>query len=68
MTVLVTGNQGYIGSVLVVQLINQGYLVKGLDIGYFADCGSDLVEPKFNQISKDIRDVTSEDLEKNHLH
>lgn len=35
--VLVTGSQGYIGSVLVKKLIDQGYKVTGLDIGFYED-------------------------------
>ena len=35
MKVLVTGDQGYIGSVLVEILHEKGYEVSGLDVGYF---------------------------------
>jgi nucleoside-diphosphate-sugar epimerase len=38
MKILVTGNKGYIGSVLVPILIKKGYDVLGYDIGYFEDC------------------------------
>ncbi len=63
MKILVTGNQGYIGTVLVPFLQQQGHEVTGFDIGYYKDC---LLMPdttKINQISKDIRDVSIEDLE-----
>ena len=38
MTVLVTGNLGYIGSVLTLLLAQRGYPVRGLDSGLFRDC------------------------------
>ena len=33
--VLITGNLGYIGSVLSGYLIKKNFIVKGLDVGYF---------------------------------
>ena len=36
--VLVTGHQGYLGTVMVPTLRTAGYDVVGLDNGYFADC------------------------------
>jgi len=60
--VLVTGNLGYIGTVLTPYLEARGHRVRGLDVGYFADC---LLEPTvgpINQIFRDIRDVELEDL------
>lgn len=62
MKVLVTGNLGYIGTVLTPYLEARGHGVRGLDVGYFADC---LLEPTvgpIDQISRDIRDVELEDL------
>lgn len=61
-TVLVTGDKGYIGSVLTGELAARGWTVVGLDTGYYADC---LVEPapsSYRSISRDIRDVTADDL------
>jgi len=63
MKILVTGNEGYIGSVLVPTLQQAGHDVVGYDIGYFRDCKlyeDGVVVP---QIRKDIRDVEIEDLE-----
>lgn len=59
--VLVTGDKGYIGSVLTGSLIDRGYAVTGLDAGYYADC---LLEPQpvYTSICRDIRDVTPDDL------
>lgn len=63
MRVLVTGNLGYIGSVLVPILLSEGHEVVGLDSGYFRECLIDIVDEKFVQIVKDIRDVEVYDLE-----
>ena len=62
MKVLVTGNLGYIGSVLVPILLNKGYDVVGYDIGYYEDCLLYKSEQKITQIKKDIRDVNADDL------
>lgn len=64
MKILVTGNLGYIGSVLVPVLQSQGHEVVGFDSGYFKDCLLLPVKEDFKQITKDIRDVTKEDLAK----
>lgn len=57
MRVLVTGDRGYIGSVLVPTLIDKNYDVVGFDIGYFGDnlicdCFED-----YQKITCDIRNV-----------
>jgi nucleoside-diphosphate-sugar epimerase len=62
MKVLVTGNQGYIGSVLVDMLLEKKYDVVGFDIGYYADCLLYPYNPKIRQIVKDIRDIDVEDM------
>jgi len=63
MKVLVTGNLGYIGTVLVPLLQEQGHEVTGLDAGYYKDCllYTGFSEPT-RQITKDVRDVSAEDL------
>ena len=66
--ILVTGNQGYIGTVLCERLINEGCDIKGLDIGYFDEC---LLKPekyKIKQIKKDIRDLDFDDLGNSLIH
>ena len=63
MDILVTGNLGYIGSILVPLLQKKGYQVVGLDSGFFVDCLLSPVNENFKQITKDIRDVESVDLE-----
>lgn len=59
MTVLVTGAAGYIGSVLVRQLLAKGYQVIGVDSLLFG--GESLIgvynDPKFRFVKADIRDT-----------
>lgn len=55
--VLVTGDLGYIGSVLVPILRERGYQVVGLDIGYFADCVLHEQTLSYPRHTADIRDV-----------
>lgn len=62
MKVLVTGNQGYIGSVLTPLLRAKGHTVIGYDIGYYARCLLRPMEDNLLQITKDIRDVSEADL------
>ena len=53
-TVLVTGNMGYIGSVMVPMLAEKGYDVIGYDVGYYEDCDlTDNKQPLVKQIKKD---------------
>ena len=61
--ILVTGNLGYIGSVLVPLLLKK-YNVVGFDIGYYESCNLIKVElgKNFKQIYKDIRKIENEDL------
>ena len=62
MKILVTGNQGYIGSVLTTILREQGYQVKGLDTGYFEECILEPFDESYEHLAKDIRDVDLSDL------
>jgi nucleoside-diphosphate-sugar epimerase len=63
MRVLVTGHQGYIGSVLVPTLLRAGHVVAGLDAGLFASCTFDeaglALVPEREQ---DVRDTRLLDL------
>lgn len=60
--VAVTGNQGYIGSVLTRLLIEAGYKVVGIDAGIFEDVQMVPRLPASVQIKRDIRDVEAADL------
>ena len=63
MKILLTGDRGYIGTVLTSELLNKGYEVVGLDSGFFE---KNLLKPvnfSHTTITKDIRDTSKEDLE-----
>jgi nucleoside-diphosphate-sugar epimerase len=62
MRVLVTGSNGYIGSVLVPHLLAEGHNVIGLDSRLFAGCtlGEPLVE--YEERVADVRDLEIDDL------
>lgn len=62
MNILVTGSKGYIGTVLMKELEDHNYKVKGLDSGYFSDCLVKEIQEEYDYINKDIRDITLEDL------
>ncbi|MGW7518679.1 NAD-dependent epimerase/dehydratase family protein [Streptomyces sp. NPDC054796] len=60
MRVLLTGHQGYLGTVMAPVLTAAGHEVVGLDSGLFADCvlGPIPEEPQGHRV--DLRDVTAE--------
>ncbi len=64
MKVLVTGHQGYIGTVMVPMLLNAGHEVTGCDSYLFERCtydaGGGIADVP--SIRKDVRDITSADL------
>jgi nucleoside-diphosphate-sugar epimerase len=60
--VLVTGHQGYIGSILVPLLLDAKHEVVGLDSGLFRDCVFSKDSQSILAMRKDIRDITSDDL------
>lgn len=62
MRVLVTGHQGYLGTVMVPALQAAGHSVAGLDTGLFADCVLGPAPDGIEQLSVDLRDVTSQQL------
>jgi nucleoside-diphosphate-sugar epimerase len=61
--VLVTGHNGYIGSVMVPVLFQAGYEVVGYDTGYFRECTLVPDACEVPAIDKDIRDLSAQDLE-----
>jgi nucleoside-diphosphate-sugar epimerase len=63
MRVLVTGHDGYIGSVLVPRLLGAGHEVIGLDSALFRGCDAYPRSWSVPEVERDIRDVTVADLE-----
>ena len=62
--VLITGNQGYIGTILVEELIKEDFIIYGLDTNFYQDrflYDFENVE-EIQQINKDLRRITLEDL------
>jgi len=62
MKLMVTGDQGYIGAVLVPILIGKNYEVIGYDAGYFTENTLTGCEENYVKIKKDIRDIDEVDL------
>src|SRR3954447_1678576 len=62
MRILVTGHEGYLGSVLVPRLIDAGHEVVGLDTGLFADCVIGPAPQAVRALRVDLRDVTADHL------
>ncbi len=62
MNVLLTGNRGYIGSVLTRLLLRKGYKVTGFDTDFYRGCEVSPLGYTITQITKDIRSVSKGDL------
>jgi nucleoside-diphosphate-sugar epimerase len=60
--VLVTGHNGYIGSVLVPVLTTAGHEIVGLDSDLFADCTFGDAVSHVSSLRADVRDIESEHL------
>tara|TARA_Y100001970_G_scaffold15871_1_gene17837 strand:+ start:21884 stop:22912 length:1029 start_codon:yes stop_codon:yes gene_type:complete len=63
MKVLVTGNLGYVGTVLTKILSARGYTITGLDIGYFKECFLQHIKQDLTQKIKDIREINLKDVQ-----
>ena len=63
MRVLLTGHRGYIGSVMVPMLQEQGHEVVGLDTDWFQRCTFTGTIPEVESINKDTRDIEESDIE-----
>ncbi len=61
--VLITGHNGYIGSVMTPHLLSAGYEITGLDTGYFSECTLVAGGGDIPMVRKDIRDLSPKDLE-----
>src|SRR4051794_38565455 len=62
MRVLVAGDRGYIGTVLVPAFRRAGHEVSGLDTGLYEGCDLGSGPEPFRGARRDIRDVTVEDV------
>lgn len=62
MRVLVTGDTGYIGSVMVPMLVEQGFNVVGVDADLFVDCLFEEAQLRAPHIRANILDLTVDDL------
>lgn len=60
--ILITGHNGYIGSVMAPWFIRAGYRVTGLDTGYFRQCTLVNDQVSVPAIQKDLRDLEPADL------
>lgn len=61
--VLITGHQGYVGSVMTPLFVKAGCEVVGLDTGYFAECTLVPDALTVPTVQKDLRDLEPADLE-----
>ena len=64
MRILLTGHNGYIGTVMASMLLTAGHEVVGLDTNFFEDCTLGPAELHIQEIRKDIRDISLQDLRK----
>ena len=62
MKIMVTGDQGYIGTVMVPMLMDKGYEVVGYDAGFFTENLLLPLKENYTKIKKDIRDINKNDL------
>lgn len=62
MKVLITGHNGYVGSVMGQVLSDRGHEIHGLDTDLFRECLIGPPPPSVPETRRDIRDVTEDDL------
>ena len=59
---LITGHNGFIGSVMAPYFLSQGYDVVGLDTGFFSECQLTPELASIPTVRKDLRDLVPADL------
>jgi nucleoside-diphosphate-sugar epimerase len=62
MRILMTGHNGYLGSVMAPHFRDAGHEIVGLDTDYFASC-SLVAPPEFPGVKRDLRELRAGDLE-----
>lgn len=62
MKVFLTGHRGYVGNVMHQMLTKNNYDVVGCDVGFYPEGFIEISNNQENSISKDIRDVTEDDI------
>ncbi|MHC4125426.1 MAG: NAD-dependent epimerase/dehydratase family protein, partial [Planctomycetota bacterium] len=62
MRVMVTGNLGYIGTILTPMIQVAGHSVVGVDVDFYRNCTFGNAFTKMHTIYKDIRDIERADL------
>ncbi len=62
MTILVTGDSGYVGTVLCKQLLNNGHKITGLDLDFFLENDLILHSRDYKRLNKDINEIHEDDL------
>jgi nucleoside-diphosphate-sugar epimerase len=62
MKILVTGNKGYIGALMVPMLKKEGHQITGLDTNFFEGCNFQEEKISTPEIQKDLRDINISDL------
>ena len=62
MTILVTGDSGYVGTVLCKQLLNNGHKITGLDLDFFLENDLILHSRDYKRLKKDINEIHEDDL------
>lgn len=62
MRVLVTGHEGYLGTIIRAMATDAGHDVVGLDTGYFVGCTLGPEAPAVPSLRRDLRDIEAADL------
>ena len=62
MTILVTGDSGYVGTVLCKHLLKSGYKITGVDLDFFLENDLILHSRDYSRLNKDINEINRDDL------